>query len=176
MNETDRSADIKRSEVSGMPGKKEDPKTVYADIIGLPHHQSKNRTHMSLYARAAQFAPFAALVGYDDMVKEEARLTDAESSLSENEIDILNQKLMLIADAVEERSRPEITVIYFEPDSRKEGGSYAEFMGTVKKIDPIEGKLVFYSENGQSNGKSVLISRIRDIQGEAVSFLDSEVK
>lgn len=48
--------------------------------------------------------------------------------------------------------------------------------GTVKKIDPIERKLVFYSENGQSNGKTVMISRIRDIQGEAVRFLDSEVK
>lgn len=157
-----------------MPGNKEDPKIVYADIIGLPHHQSKNRTHMSLYARAAQFAPFAALVGYDDMVKEEARLTDAESSLSENEIDILNQKLMLIADAVEERSRPEITVTYFEPDSRKEGGCYAEFTGAVKKIDPIEGKLVFYSENGQSNGKSVMITRIRDIRGELVNYMDEE--
>ena len=124
---------------------------VYSDIIDLPYSPSPGRSHMSLYDRAAQFAPFAALVGYDDMVKEEARLTDAESSLSENEIDILNQKLMLIADAVEERSRPEITVIYFEPDSRKEGGSYSEFTGTVKKIDPIERKLVFYAENGQSN-------------------------
>ncbi len=157
-----------------MPGKKEDPKTVYADIIGLPHHQSKNRTPMSLYARAAQFAPFAALVGYDDMVKEEARLTDAETSLSENEIDILNQKLMLIADAVEERIHPEITVIYFEPDSRKEGGSYSEFTGPVKKIDPIERKLVFYAENGQSNGKTIMISRIRDIRGELVNYMDEE--
>lgn len=159
-----------------MPGKKDDPKTVYADIIGLPHHQSKNRTPMSLYDRAAQFAPFAALVGYDEMVQEEARLTDAESSLSENEIDILNQKLMLIAEALEERSRPEITAVYFEPDSRKEGGSYAEYTGTVKKIDPIEGKLVFYSENGQSNGKSVMITRIREIQGKTVGFVDDTIK
>ena len=60
----------------GITEKEPDPRIVYADIIGLPHHQSPTRPHMSLYDRAAQFAPFAALTGYDDMIVEEVRETD----------------------------------------------------------------------------------------------------
>lgn len=57
----------------GIINKEPDPRIVYADIIDLPHHQSSTHPHMSLYDRAAQFAPFAALTGYDDMITEEAR-------------------------------------------------------------------------------------------------------
>ena len=64
---------------------KDDPRQIYGDIIDLPHHQSPRRKQMSLHDRAAQFAPFAALVGYDEMVDEEARLTDQEQQLSEDE-------------------------------------------------------------------------------------------
>ena len=60
----------------GITEKEPDPRIVYADIIDLPHHQSPTRPHMSLYDRAAQFAPFAALTGYDDMIVEEVRETD----------------------------------------------------------------------------------------------------
>ena len=74
----------------GISGKEPDPRVIYADIIDLPHHQSPTRPHMSLYDRAAQFAPFAALTGYDDMVAEEARIVDNKIELSETEIDRLN--------------------------------------------------------------------------------------
>ncbi len=57
----------------GIINKEPDPRIVYADIIDLPHHQSSTHPHMSLYDRAAQFAPFAALTGYDDMITQEAR-------------------------------------------------------------------------------------------------------
>ena len=63
----------------GITEKEPDPRIVYADIIDLPHHQSSTRPHMSLYDRAAQFASFAALTGYDDMVKEEARYLQTPS-------------------------------------------------------------------------------------------------
>ena len=45
----------------------------YDDIINLPHHVSKKHPQMSLYMRSAQFAPFAALTGYEDAVTETAR-------------------------------------------------------------------------------------------------------
>ena len=96
---------------------------VYADIIDLPHHQSKTRPHMSLYDRAAQFSPFAALTGYDDMVREEARLTDQKIELGEQDLDLLNQKMNLIAELIEEGRNPEITAIFFVPDKRKDGGN-----------------------------------------------------
>ena len=124
---------------------------------------------------ASQFAPFAALVGYDEMVKEEARLTEDEAPLSENEMDVLNQKLGLIADVIEDRHHPEISVVYFVPDALKSGGSYAEYTGKVKKIDAIEGKVIFQAENGRSNGQSIQISRIREIHGELVDYMDDAI-
>ena len=126
-----------------MADAKDDPRNVYADIIRLPHHQTGNRPHMSLYDRAAQFAPFAALVGYDEMVREEERLTDTERSLSEQEMSVLNRKLELIGSMVEERRHPEITVVFFAPDAHKSGGSYTAFTGVVRKIDVTEGKIFF---------------------------------
>lgn len=155
-----------------MADKKDDPRKIYADIIDLAHHQAENRNHMSLYDRAAQFAPFAALVGYDEMVKEEARLTDDEVPLSESEMDVLNQKLGLITDMIEDRRHPEISIVFFVPDTLKSGGSYTEYTGTVKKVDAIEGKIIFYAENGRSNGQSIQISHIREIHGELVDYID----
>ena len=109
-----------------MADKNEDPKIVYGDIIGLPHHQATDRNHMSLYDRAAQFAPFAALVGYDEMVKEEARLTGSQIELSDTDMDVLNRKLGIIIEAVSNKQRPEITFTYFMPDATKDGGEYTE--------------------------------------------------
>ena len=150
----------------------ENAKEKYADIITLPHHKAANRKPMSLYDRAAQFAPFAALVGYDEMITEEARLTDAETPLSEGDIEVLNRKLSLILDMVEEKQHPEITVVYFEPDVRKDGGRFLQAQGTVKAIDPIEGRLIFYAANGISDGQAIPLSCVRKIHGESVDFLD----
>ena len=86
----------------GITEKEPDPRIVYADIIDLPHHQSATRPHMSLYDRAAQFAPFAALSGYDEMIVEEARETDTGIVLEDWELEQLNQKLTLIADVLED--------------------------------------------------------------------------
>lgn len=108
----------------------------YSDIINLPHHVSKNHPQMSREARAAQFAPFAALTGYDDVIHETARLTDEQVELEEYDSERLNRKfaeLMTILD-----DHPEITVSYFLPDERKAGGSYTTVSGTVKKIDTYE--------------------------------------
>ena len=150
----------------------ENAKEKYMDIIGLPHHKAVNRKPMSLYDRAAQFAPFAALVGYDEMITEEARLTDSETTLTEGDIEVLNRKLSLILEMVEEKQHPEITVVYFEPDVRKDGGSFLQAQGIVKAIDPIEGRLIFYAANGISDGQVIPLSRVRRIQGESVDFWD----
>lgn len=106
----------------GITGKEPDPRIVYADIIDLPHWQSPTRPHMSLYDRSAQFASYKALSGYEDMVAEEARITDEEMQLSESKITMLNQKLNLIADAVKDGTHPELTFTVFVPDEKKSGG------------------------------------------------------
>ena len=105
-------------------GKAPDPRVVYADIISHPHHVSDHHPQMSLYDRAAQFAPFAALPGYDDMIAEEARPVARRIELSEEEQEQLNQKLNLISDAIAAGTKPVVSITIFIPDLLKDGGRY----------------------------------------------------
>ena len=108
----------------------------YADIINLPHYISKTRPQMSISDRAAQFSPFAALTGYDAAIEETGRLTDSFIELDENSKSILNEKLQLIVKHIKEQ--PKVTITYFKPDEKKEGGAYVDIIGFVKKIDDYE--------------------------------------
>ena len=108
----------------------------YKDIINLPHKQSSKRPHMSLQDRAAQFAPFAALVGYDDAIKETGRLTDERIEMSEEKLAVLNARYQILVDHLGEE--PEVAITYFVPDIYKTGGSYITTTGVVKKLDTYE--------------------------------------
>lgn len=96
---------------------------------------------MSQSNRAAQFAPFAALTGHDASIREAARLTDKKIELDDKSQEILNMKLNLLKEHLKER--PEITVTYFVPDTKKDGGAYVEYSGTIRVIDEIENTLIF---------------------------------
>lgn len=113
----------------------------YDDIINLPHHQSDRRPRMSLYDRAAQFAPFSALTGHDDAIKETARLTDRKIELDDYDQMLLNNKMNFILKHVGDQ--PEMTVTYFIPDNNKEGGMYLDFTGNLKRYDTVERKICF---------------------------------
>ena len=108
-------------------------KCKYDEIMGLPHHVSKTRPQMPMSDRAAQFAPFAALTGYDSAIKETGRLTDERIELDEEALTALDRKYQLLIEALDDA--PEVTIIYFQPDERKAGGQYVSATGTVKKID-----------------------------------------
>lgn len=144
----------------------------YSDIIRHPHHEAANRPHMSLYDRAAQFSPYAALVGFDGVIAETGRLTDRKIELSESEKAFLDQKLTLIDDKVQ--TNPEITVVYFVPDSLKDGGKYQEYTGKVRQIDAVERTIVFLAANGRSAGKAIPIDDISEIHGELVNYMDED--
>ena len=105
----------------------------YDEIMGLPHHVSTTRPQMPLSDRAAQFAPFAALTGYDAAIKETGRLTDERIELDEEALTALDRKYQLLMDTLDDA--PEVTIIYFQPDERKAGGQYVSATGTVKKVD-----------------------------------------
>ncbi|MBQ7790424.1 MAG: hypothetical protein IJ399_04095 [Bacilli bacterium] len=113
----------------------------YDDIINLPHYVSKKRPQMSIEARSAQFAPFAALTGYDEQVKETARLTNKKIELEEGQKEILNNKLLYILENI--NSKPEITFTYFVKDNKKSGGKYIDKTGIIRKIDMIEQYIQF---------------------------------
>ena len=112
----------------------------YDDIINLPHHVSPTRQRMTTHDRAAQFAPFAALVGYDDAVAETARLTETRPELDEQEQRAINERLAYISDHIHEH--PEVHIKYFVPDEHKSGGAIVEVSGTVKKISATDGTIV----------------------------------
>lgn len=113
----------------------------YDDIINLPRHISKKHPQMSLKARSAQFAPFAALTGYDDAIKETSRFTDERRELNEEMTVILNEKLKKIQEKICEK--PKIELTYFIKDLKKNGGEYVTITGKVKKIDSNKQVIVF---------------------------------
>lgn len=131
-------------------------KSDYKDIIDLPHHVSPTRPPMPMQARAAQFAPFAAVQGYGDAVLETQRLTDREIGLSEEEKEVLDRKMQYLLQV--QKSHPEIHIRYFVPDARKSGGEYREVSGKVKKID-IYNKVLFLDQD-----HLIFIPSISDIQ------------
>ena len=148
---------------------------VYPDIIDHPHWQSPVRPHMSLYDRAAQFSSFDALAGYSDMIREEQRVTDAQVHPEGYELEVLNQKLTLIADALRVGRHPELSFSVFVPDENKEGGRYETITGSVKKIDPIARKMILTISNAEDRGsmnRVLTMDRIIAIHGEPLDSLD----
>lgn len=105
----------------------------YEDIRNHERYQLKHHTPMSMESRAAQFAPFAALVGYDEEIGEAARLIDGREELSEDAIDALNQAFQKLLEHEEER--PLVTVTYFQPDAKKDGGRYMTYAGNFRFYD-----------------------------------------
>ena len=105
----------------------------YDDIINMPRYVSKKHPQMSLEMRSAQFAPFAALTGYDEQIEETSRITIQKKELNEEIKEILNEKLQIIQEKI--NTKPKITITYFIPDLKKNGGQYITVTGRVRKID-----------------------------------------
>lgn len=110
----------------------------YYDIINMPHHVSKKHPQMPMKERAAQFAPFAALVGYEDEVEETARLTDKRIEIDEEAKNILDMKVQMLKEQMKVQIHPKVTIMYFVPDLKKDGGKYIQISGVVKKIDEFK--------------------------------------
>ena len=136
--------------------KKENQK--YDDIINLLHPEPKNHPRMSPINRAAQFSPFAALTGHADAIKETERLTDSFAELDEDRKAQLNGQLQFIREHLGQK--PECEITYFQPDEKKNGGSYVTVHGRIKKIDEYERRIIF------TNGSSLPIERLFSIRGE----------
>ena len=140
----------------------------YDDIINLPHHVSSSRPHMSTLDRAAQFSPFAALTGYDAAVKETARLTDERIEPDEGTKVAMNERLLMIQEQLDDQSQVSIT--YFQPDNRKDGGAYIVATGCVKKLDEYERSVVMM------DGTKIPIDDIIEIDGELFNSIDGLVE
>ena len=135
----------------------------YDDLIYLPHPVSRKHPPMSAMDRAAQFSPFSALTGYEAVLREAGRLTDSRAELSEYSRDILDQKQKILLDAAP--TYPEITITYFIPDRRKQGGAYGTLKGNLKRIDLARRVIILL------DGTEVSLDDVADIQCELFAGL-----
>ena len=133
----------------------------YDDIIGLPHHTSPRHPRLPMSNRAAQFAPFAALTGFDGVISETGRLTDRFIPLDEDQKEAIDQRLDILKDRIKER--PNASFTYFVPDDKKEGGSYRSASGSVKKIDDIERRITM------TDGTRIDIDLLYSVSGDIFS-------
>ncbi len=130
----------------------------YDDIINMPHHVSSKHPQMARENRAAQFAPFAALTGYDASVKEEARLTGERIQLTDEQVSALNSKLAYLQDKIADE--PLVVITYFVPDAKKLGGEYVTIEGIIHRIDDIEGVITL------ADKKKIAMTEILSIEGD----------
>lgn len=128
----------------------------YDDIIDLPHHISKTHPQMPVSDRAAQFSPFAALTGYESVIQEAGRLTDARIELDEYSKAELDRKLQRLQEKI--HLHPEVSVTYFVPDERKEGGTYVTARVKIRKIDPCRDIILM------EDGRIVPVKEIIEIE------------
>ena len=133
----------------------------YEDIINLTPHISKKHPQPTMLERAARFSPFAAITGYEEMVKEAARVTDKKIELDEGSKEILNEKLLFVTEMCE--SDAIINITYFIPDNLKSGGKYTTVSGTIKRIDEYERRIILV------DGTIIPIDDIYQIDGDMFS-------
>lgn len=131
----------------------------YQNILNVPYTKSTKRPHMSLNDRAAQFAPFAALTGYEESIQETGRLTKSKINLNQEAKELISLKLNLIID----RKLDEIIEItYFVPDKYKSGGSYSTISNKIKRIDTVS-KIIYFIDN-----TNLEINKIIDIHSNTI--------
>lgn len=130
----------------------------YDDIIHLQVPTSKKHPRMSLYDRAAQFSPFAALTGHEAAIEETARLTDGRMELDEDTKEQLNRKLQILRE--QKTTDTEVTFVYFVADEKKSGGAYRTVRGRVKRIDLYEQTVILQDQT------VIPMEEIREIQGD----------
>lgn len=143
---------------------KSNDKHRYDDIIDLPRPVKTRGQRMSNIDRAAQFAPFAALTGYDSAISETARLTDTRLELDEYTKSEIDQRLQIISDHIKEQ--PEISLTYFKPDKKKSGGAYVRVRGNVREIDTYKRAVIL------TDKECIPIDDIFSVDGELFGILE----
>ncbi len=114
----------------------------YDDIINLKRPISKKHLPMSIYNRAGQFSPFAALTNYSDIIAEEGRLTKSQIDLNEDQIVEIDRVLQYAKNNLNTK----VNIIYFVKDNKKEGGDYLNIEDNISKIN--EDSRLIYFKNG----------------------------
>lgn len=117
----------------------------YDSIKNIERYRLQEHRPMSIQSRASQFAPFAALTGFDEEIDETARKTDTKRDLTEDELEILNACLCELMER--EAERPRVTVVYFQADMVKSGGAYCTYTGNLRFFDEAHMVLKFVDDS-----------------------------
>ena len=134
------------------------PDNAYEDILHLPHHVSQTRPRMSRMDRAAQFSPFQALTGLESAMQETERQTTMKIELDENEKAVLDEKLRILQARI--LDNPEVFIVFYRPDAYKDGGSYHEISGSLRRIDTVQRQLLL------NDGTSIPLDDIYSVDFE----------
>ncbi|WP_298035191.1 hypothetical protein [uncultured Dysosmobacter sp.] len=138
----------------------------YDDILRLSHPTSERHPRMPISDRAAIFSPFAALTGHSAAIAETARLTQRRIELDEDSKARLDLKQQVLAEIIDRQ--PEVTITWFQPDERKEGGSYVTATGRLKKVDTLERTLVL------TDGTKIPLNDVLDLESECLQDILQE--
>ena len=155
------------------PGEIMNAKEVYADIINIFDWEPNSKhPRMSPEKRAAQFAPFAALSGFDEMVKDLSRQTVEQIEPGEEEKALLNRKMNRLSGLLKSGAQPEAAFTYFVPDKVKSGGKYVTVTARVRRIDTAAQKFYLVPSEDEDVPEALPFDKISAIAGEAVDDLD----
>lgn len=135
----------------------------YDDMLHLPHPTSARHPRMPIAERAAIFSPFAALSGHAGAIAEAARLTDQKMELDEDTKAELDRRQAVLLEHISEQ--PEITVTWFQPDERKDGGAYFTTTGRLKKINEMNRVLILL------DGTSIPLEDVADLESNCFQNL-----
>ena len=138
-----------------------DAREKYGDIIDHEHYVDPDYPQMSRLSRAAQFSPFAALTGYEDLIDESARLTSEQTELDESAKDEIARRISVLLHM---DNPPQAEITYFVLDERKRGGKYETVQGTIIKYDGLARSI------GLDNGTTLFID---DITGVSAKCFES---
>ena len=146
-----------------MTDKKLNSSNKYDDIINIPRPISKTHPRMPMINRAAQFSPFAALPGHGDAIQETARVVDKKIELDESEKILINEKLLMVSEHLD--NKPIVSITYFKPDIKKTGGEYLTITGTVKKLD------IYNNQIKMTDGATVKFDDIIGVESDLFTSL-----
>ena len=135
----------------------------YDDILHLPHPTSVRHPRMPISERAAIFSPFAALTGHAGAIAETTRLTKQKMELDEDTKAELDRRQAVLMEHIAEQ--PEITVTWFQPDERKDGGAYFTTTGRLKKINEMNRVLILL------DGTSIPLEDVADLESNCFQNL-----
>ena len=138
----------------------------YEDMLDLPRPVSKNHKHMSNADRAAQFSPFSALTGYEELIEETGRLTEARRELSDAEQEALDRKLCILQEVQNEGIV--VSVVFFTEDEYKEGGHYTVHTGILKQVNTEEQYLKM------TDGKRIRFMDLQQLESDVFEEGDTE--